>query len=530
MSHNMKLQLHFMDRIGIVADIADVMTRMHMNIISMEVKKREKTVDIFIEFVTSGQPTDEREVYTTLRNIPDLVDARPIKAMPQERRESRFQVVLDNISDGILSIDEVGRVTTFNWVVQKILGCDQDEIVGRNIETLSLPDCSLLECLSRKTVKNVKKSIITETGRYQFIATDRPIEDATGHVVGAVEIMKNMTEIQQLAHAIARPAKITFSDFIGHSPLVTNAISFAQKIAPTDAIVLIQGESGTGKEVFARAIHSASGRDGPFTPVNCAALPETLLESELFGYVGGAFTGARRQGKAGLFETAQGGTIFLDEIGEMPLGPQAKILRLIQEKSVRRVGGTTEIPIDTRIICATNKNLAQQVTAKQFREDLFYRINLLPIHIAPLRERSEDIPLLVEYFLFQFYSSLGRTVKSIDALALEKLRSHHWPGNARELKNVIERAAILENSERIGSQSILFSHEIGKSLAHAEQQKHQPLIGESLAQQIAYIEKQIITEKLRRAKSIRNAAKALGISHTTLINKIKKHQVRVERN
>lgn len=529
MAANMKFQLHFIDRIGIVADIADVITAKRLNIVSMEVKKRGPAVDIFIEFVAGLHSTDEIEIYEALGNIPDLVDVRPIKTLPLERREKRFQVVLDNISDGIISIDENGKVTTINKVAQKILGSGQKEIVGRSIERLNLPDRSLLECLSRKTARNVKKSIITAKGRYQFIATDRPIEDSTGRVVGAVGIMKNMTEIQQLAHVIVRPAEITFNDFIGHAPLVVNAIAFAQKIAPTDAIVLIQGESGTGKEVFARAIHSASGRQGPFTPVNCAALPETLLESELFGYVGGAFTGARKQGKAGLFETAQAGTIFLDEIGEMPPGPQAKILRLIQEKSVRRIGGTAEIAINTRIICATNKNLGKLVAEKQFREDLFYRINLLPIHIPPLRARTEDIPLLVEYFLFQFYSRLGRKVKPIDEMAFAKLRAHHWPGNARELKNVIERAAILENSERIGAQSILFSHEIGKSVTCAQPQAYQPPIGQSLASQIAHVEKQIITQKLRRSKSIRTAAKALGVSHTTLINKIKKHRIKVAR-
>ena len=236
----------------------------------------------------------------------------------------------------------------------------------------------------------------------------------------------------------------------------------AQKIAKTDSVVFIRGESGTGKEIFARAIHEASNRKGAFVAVNCAALPESLLESELFGYAGGSFTGARKDGKQGLLEIARGGTIFLDEISEMPMSAQAKMLRVIEEKSVRPVGGAKEIPIDTRIITASNENLEQMVEQKLFREDLYYRINVLPIHIPPLREREDDIRLLAEHFLFQLDFMLEKGKQVLTAGALDKLHRHRWPGNVRELKNVIERAAILCDSEQIDVGFVLFSFEVGQ--------------------------------------------------------------------
>jgi transcriptional regulator with PAS, ATPase and Fis domain len=271
-------------------------------------------------------------------------------------------------------------------------------------------------------------------------------------------------KLKKLSQSITTPGNIVFSDIIGRHPSILAAITFARKIAGTNSIISIRGDSGTGKELFARAIHSTSGRKGSFVPINCAALPEQLLESELFGYDRGAFTGGRKAGKPGLFEIAKDGTIFLDEIAEMPLKCQAKILRVIQDKCIRRIGGSAEIQIDTRIITATNRNLEQRVTHKKFRQDLYYRINVLPIHIPPLRERSDDIPLLVDHFLFQLAAKLGRQIQGISPDGMAKLLRHDWPGNIRELKNVVERAAILWDGKQIDVDCIMFSHEIGGTI------------------------------------------------------------------
>jgi transcriptional regulator with PAS, ATPase and Fis domain len=262
--------------------------------------------------------------------------------------------------------------------------------------------------------------------------------------------------------------------------------------------------------------------------INCAALPEQLLESELFGYVGGAFTGGRREGRPGLFECAAGGSVFLDEIGEMPLSSQAKILRVIQDRRVRRMGGSKEIPIDTRIITATHRPLEQLVDGRMFRQDLYYRINVLPIHIPPLCERTEDIPLLVEHFLFQLASRLKKSLQSISPDAMQRLHGHYWPGNVRELKNVIERAAILCESDMIQASAIVFSHDLG-SVCHPSAAGRIPAGGGdrpfSLRQVMADYERDLIAKVLDRCRSKREAARFLEISHTALLHKIKKHFV-----
>ncbi len=349
------------------------------------------------------------------------------------------------------------------------------------------------------------------------------------NIVGAVKIAKNMKEIRRLAKTIWQPATISFSEVIGEHPAIQEAIALAQKIATTDSVVSIRGESGTGKELFAQAIHTASHQEGPFVPIDCAALPESLLESELFGYAGGAFSSAGRDGKPGLFEIAHNGTLFLDAIGEMPAGPQAKILRAIQDKCVRRIGGDKKIPVKARIITATKRNLEKMVQEKKFRQDLYYRINVLPIHIAPLRERISDIPMLADHFLFQLAAKLGQKAKHLDAAALQKLENHDWPGNIRELKNVIERAAVLSEADEINTSCILFSFGAKAGSPHHLPNLFSENRSTSLAEMIAAYEREILKESLAKHSSIRKASKTLGISHTTLINKIKKQKINVSR-
>jgi transcriptional regulator with PAS, ATPase and Fis domain len=336
-------------------------------------------------------------------------------------------------------------------------------------------------------------------------------------------------EIEDLAQAVSKHSQFSFSDIIGKSQGIKEAIAFAQKIADTDSIVSIRGESGTGKELFARAIYLDSGRSGPLVPINCAALPEPLLESELFGYVKGAFTGASKQGKPGLFEIAKNGTVFLDEIADMPLAVQAKILRVIQERSVRRLGSTEEIPVSARISTATNKNIEKMVANNQFREDLYYRINVLPIHIPPLRRRLDDIQLLVEHFLFRLNLRLVKNVQIITENAIGKLHRHRWPGNVRELKNVIERAAIITDSDEVDENCILFSFEACKSRKDIMQNGANHMKNRSLKDMLAIYEKQILQEAMKKALSIRKTADLLNVSHVTLLNKLKKHDIHAVR-
>jgi transcriptional regulator of aroF, aroG, tyrA and aromatic amino acid transport len=332
-----------------------------------------------------------------------------------------------------------------------------------------------------------------------------------------------------LARSISEPAQISFSDIVGQNQNINNLIGYAQLIAATDSIVCIRGASGTGKELFARAMHTASRRPGPFVPINCAALPEQLLESELFGYVSGAFTGGLRDGKPGLFEVAGEGTVFLDEIGDMPLPSQAKILRVMQDHCVRRIGGSREIPIRARIITATNGNLEKMVEEGTFRQDLYYRINVLPIHIPPLQERLDDIGLLAEHFLFTLASRMGRPVKTITPEGLAKLRTHSWPGNVRELKNVVDRAAILCPADSIDERFLILAHELGDRIPGQPRQIQAAEPGKPLKEQLDRLEKDILESALSRAKSVRQAARTLNLSHTAILNKIKKHGLRVSR-
>ncbi len=520
---SLRVHMILLDRVGIVADISARLARAEVNIVSMEVERRERKAHVFMETELESSQAERDRLARVLRDVPDLQAIRFIRTLPREERENTFRVVLDNVSDGILSIDEERRISTINRVARRILGCEHRDVVGEAVSGIKGADAGLARCLEGKPFTNEKRNLIAGTGRYQFFATGKPIADADGRIVGAVEIMKDMVEVRELARAVSRPEEIAFSDFIGRSPSVQEALSFAQKIAGTDAVVSVRGESGTGKELLARAIHTESGREGAFVPVNCAALPETLLESELFGYTGGAFTGARREGKAGLFEVARGGTLFLDEIADLPPGPQAKLLRVIQEKRARRIGGREEIPVDTRIITATNRNLEQMVDEGAFRRDLYYRINVLPIHIPPLKERTEDIGVLADHFLFQLNARLDQTPQRLSREALEKLVSHDWPGNVRELRNVIERAGILCEEDEISEADILFSFEVARGGARREPLPEDASGPSSLRGRLGRYERQILAEALSRSASVRQAARRLGVSHTTLLNKLKKH-------
>jgi len=597
----MKLRMEciFRDRVGIVSDLSSLLAGQALSIVSMEVERRPggaaaprvsgqapapatppasaltsapasasiPGMDRAFVYLEADSPSDvdRAALFETLGRIPDLLEFRIVDTLPAEERANRFLVLLDNLRDGVLSIDAQGRVTSINKVAREAYGCTGGavesgtpgkpgtpgsapaaDLSGLPLDALGLPDRGILDCLSGRELVDAKREVATPGGgRLQFFVTRRPIRDGEGRIIGAVEVARDMREIRKLARSITEPMQVTFGDIVGQHPAIGFAISFARRVAATDSIIAIRGESGTGKELFARAIHTASGRQGPFVPVNCAALPEQLLESELFGYEAGAFTGGRREGKPGLFETARGGTVLLDEIGDMPLASQAKMLRVMQEGSVRRVGGTAEVPVDVRIITATNRTLERLVEEGRFRQDLYYRINVLPIHIPPLKERPEDIAVLAEHFLLGLAARLGGPVRSLSPGALARLAGHHWPGNVRELKNVVERAAILCPDEVVGARFILFAHELEGGLfgesarladgvadtvadaaALASGHEHHGDGEGRLKDMIAVFEKRIIADAVAAAGSVRKAARKLGISHTALLDKLRRHGLR----
>ena len=313
---------------------------------------------------------------------------------------------------------------------------------------------------------------------------------------------------------------IAEKDIIAKSPGMIRALELAKKVSQTDVTVLITGESGTGKELFTRTIHRMSDRkEGPFVSINCAAIPETLLEAELFGYEKGSFTGALRQ-HAGKFERASGGTIFLDEIGDIPLNLQSKLLRILQEKEIERLGSTLPLKADVRVISATNKNIDEEAAKKRFREDLLYRIRVFEVHIPPLRERHEDIPLLADMFLKKYTEEIGKAIKDFDTTAMKFFLSYLWPGNVREMENLIQRAIILEEGNIIRGETI-FSlvppHVSGSTVDRVSAKEKIADIKESE-------EKKLIMEALIKARWKRQeAAEILGISRKSLFNKMKKY-------
>ena len=356
-----------------------------------------------------------------------------------------MQAMFDFAHGGILAVDSNGIITNVNRNAAKIANCNKKDMLGKpahhffkksKLQTVlatGQPATDQIEKIGDQAVLTNWAPILIKGYSHGAVATFQPI--------GAIQASEQ--KIRLTSHKRGLIAKNTLADIAGESDPIVQAKEQAKLYAQSDSTVIIVGETGTGKEIFAQAIHNASPRArGPFVAINCAALPENLLESELFGYEGGAFTGARKEGKPGLFELAHGGTIFLDEIGEMSLAVQARLLRILEEREVMRLGGDRVIPVDVRVIAATNKDLFHKVTQKSFRQDLFYRLCVLQLRLPPLRERLEDIPHLLERFFQELDCSLPPSF--LDAiLKNQQFLAHDWPGNVRELRNFAERVATL---------------------------------------------------------------------------------------
>lgn len=350
-------------------------------------------------------------------------------------------------NDAFLYIDSYGNITNFSPPARKFL--EFNNIKSKSVKGL-LPD-NILSELNNINYNQKNFNYFLKKSNMNFLVTSIPI-NINNKFSGAVIRIDSQIENKTTP---TKKGLYTLDDIKGNSNIILTLKKRIKSIAKSNSTVLITGESGTGKELFAQAIHNESKHSsGPFVAVNCAGIPETLLESELFGYEEGAFTGARKGGKPGKFELANGGTLFLDEIGDMPLHLQAKLLRVLQERTVERIGSLSPIPLDVRIIAATNKNLEDEVENKKIREDLYYRLNVIPIQIPPLRERIEDIELLAMFFLNKFAQTLGKNISGFSPLALELLKSYPWPGNIRELENVIEYAVNVENENIIEPSSL----------------------------------------------------------------------------
>lgn len=450
--------------------------------------------------------------------------------------ENSLRKIFDSSFDEIFVTDSQGVVLLVNSACERLYDIPAAQLIGKRVNELEqegvfTPSVTPLVLKEKKRITIIQE---TRTGR-KIIVTGNPVFDAKGKVVFIVYNSRDITELLTAGLELeseTKAASKALSDLsyisleceeekpISCSTKMKEILSIAERIARVDSAVLILGESGVGKEVVARYIHNHSYRNGQaFVPINCSAIPEQLLESELFGYEGGAFTGARKQGKKGLLELANGGTVFFDEIAELPLNLQAKLLRVIQSQRLVRVGGTSQIRLDVRIMSATNDDLAKLVKQKKFRDDLYYRINVIPVEIPPLRERKEDIYPLVMHFLSRFNKKY-RTEKRITKEAMDLLIGYDWPGNVREVGNMVERVAAMTIEDDILAkdlpeklltkgtfdQGTVFVHEIMP-----------------LKQAVASVEKQLMLRAYKESKSTYAIAERLGISQSSAVRKLNKY-------
>ena len=430
-------------------------------------------------------------------------------------------IILDSINEGVFTVDLDWRITAFNRAAERITGISRDEAVHKSCcdvfhANICEKDCALRRTFETgKSVVNATAHIINNKGRRVPVRLSAAIlKDEKGKTIGGVETFQDLREIEELQKVLSN--RYTFEDIVGRSPEMMRLFNLLPQIADSSSTVLIEGPSGTGKELFSRAVHNLSPRGkNRFLPVNCAALPDSLLESELFGHKAGAFTDARKD-KAGRFALADGGTIFLDEIGDISPALQVKLLRVLQERIIEPLGATEPRKVDVRIVAATNKNLAELVQAGKFREDLYYRIRVIHLVLPGLKQRREDIPLLVEHLVDKFNRHQGKSIAGVSVEVMARLMEHDFPGNVRELENIIEQAFVLCRG------GIIELHHLPPEL--------RPTPGQSPDSfgplNLKTMEKHFISETLRYYNGNRQkAARDLGIDVSTLYRKIKIHQI-----
>jgi two-component system response regulator HydG len=444
-----------------------------------------------------------------------------------------WKTIVDTLQDGLMVVDSGGNIVAVNPAAEKLTGYSAAELIGSNCRELNCTGCDVYNqgvgekwCkLFVKGGSRAKKCVIArKDGRaLQVIKNASVLRDSEGRAIGAVETFTDMSEIvrqQQEIMSLRKAFHVEdgYQGILGQSPAMQRLFELIENVALSDAPVMIQGQSGTGKELVARAIHDVSlRRSKPFVKVNCAALNENLLESELFGHVKGAYTGADRS-RAGRFEAAHEGTIFLDEIGDIPLKTQVKLLRVLEEKEIERVGDHKSIPVDVRIISATNRDLDALITQGVFREDLFFRINVFPLRCPALLERKEDIPMIVQNFIEQNMKKSGKKILGLTSEAMEKLMAYSWPGNVRELRNAIEYAFVLCSggwieAGHLPAKMVHPETRVSKiSLEHPENSRER--------EQLIRILRQVSGNQSE-------AARILDVSRVTIWKRIKKYRIDV---
>lgn len=508
----------------------------------------EKWVDVFLfEEWMGDQPyvmlgaygiTERIQAQTQLQKAHDHLDQ-----LVQERtkelttsnqalmlQERLLMDIISNMSDGVIIISRQGEIEFINQTLKVMLGKTRADIKEQlSFEMLVADNKNLERMLTKKQAfRDEEVSLAMEGRDMQFLATGTPIEGPDGRVNKIILVLKPLAEVHRLVNRYSSfQARFHFDDILTCSEIMEDTIELAKAASRNKSTILIQGESGTGKEMFAQSIHNQSKfADGPFIAVNCGAIPRELVGSELFGYVEGAFTGARKGGSPGKFELAQGGTLFLDEIGDMPLEQQAALLRVLQEKQVSRLGSSKAIPVNVRVICATNRDLYNEVQKGTIRKDLYFRLNVISLRIPPLRERPEDIDLLLKHFLIQGDPEWLEHTPTIDPAVWKLLKNYPWPGNVRELQNFAERIQFAVKDYSIKLEDLpyeiqtLHEKETGRPIASMPANLN-------IKQQLAEVEAQQIKALLLQFNgNVSRVAEALGVSRRTVDRRIKKYGLR----
>jgi PAS domain S-box-containing protein len=444
-------------------------------------------------------------------------------ANANNQRKNSFETILNSIADGVFTIDLDYNITYFNSAAQKITGVPQDQALGQKCYDVFRANICQTSCVLGKTMETGKESInlpidILNSKGYRVPASvsTSVLKDHDGKVVGGVEIFRDLSAMEALRKEVNHQYR--FEDIISKNHEIQGIFDILPDIATSGSTVLIEGPSGAGKELFARAIHNLSGKKGEFVAISCAALPDTLLESELFGYKKGAFSEAKTD-KPGRFARGTDGTIFLDEIGDISAALQVKLLRVLQEREYEPLGATATVKTNARIIAATNKTLSQLVARGTFREDLFYRLNVVKLELPPLCERREDIPLLVDGFIQKFNVLKEKEIKGISDKALGILMQYDFPGNIRELENIIEFAFVLCHGDLIESKHL------SREIRNGSDQRRTTTVRDP-SSHLEEAEKQTIIEALNRHNAHRGKTAAyLGIDKSTLWRKMKKYGI-----
>lgn len=500
-----------------------------------------------ITIVTNRVPVrdDQGHVIGAAAIFRDITEIKTLAEEITNLREMRalLQAIINSTQDAISVVDTEGHGLLINPAYTRLTGLTEQDVIGKpaTVDIAEGESMHLQVLRTRKPVRAVPMKVGPKRREVLVNVAPMIVDDQLKGSVGVIhdvsEIMSLTEELEQFKRLVRRlEAKYTFDEIVAESLMMQGAVEQARRAAETPATVLLRGESGTGKELFAHAIHNASPRrGGQFIRVNCAALTDSLLESELFGYVEGAFTGAKKGGRRGLFEEATGGTIFLDEIGDVSLNLQAKLLRVLQEKEIIRVGDSKPLSVNVRIIAATNAHLEQAIARGTFREDLYYRLNVIPIFIPPLRHRREDIPRMAEFLVAKFNHEYGRNVERIAPEAMKRLIAYDWPGNVRELENIVGRAIINmpRHETEIRPEFLPLLGHLGSSSAglEARSEKQRGKRGDSdpirpLAEVLMEAEREIILQALRLAGGNKTeAARRLGIAARSLYYKLAKHKI-----